>query len=143
LFYEVNAKILFFCGQRSHPQVFTGLSLQQLSAEEAESRATSWVTRESALQEIPLMQRSSRTSFLRLSVALAGQDPNSSTLGLHKIRALASSLLEKRPQELKGLTQTIPSNDGDHEEVGRIVGSKPSEVVASRPLVKVQQKKVG
>src|ERR1700735_2179312 len=24
LFYEVNAKILCFCGQRSHPQVFTG-----------------------------------------------------------------------------------------------------------------------
>src|SRR6185437_16930330 len=30
LFYEVNAKILCFCGQRSHPQVFTGRSLQQL-----------------------------------------------------------------------------------------------------------------
>src|ERR1700685_2073775 len=30
LFYEVNAKILCFCGQRSHPQVFTGPSLQQL-----------------------------------------------------------------------------------------------------------------
>src|SRR5580704_8654268 len=29
LFYEVNAKILCFCGQRSHPQVFTGRSLQQ------------------------------------------------------------------------------------------------------------------
>src|SRR5579863_1968926 len=27
LFYEVNAKILCFCGQRSHPQVFTGRSL--------------------------------------------------------------------------------------------------------------------
>src|ERR1700719_3771732 len=26
LFYEVNAKILCFCGQRSHPQVFTGRS---------------------------------------------------------------------------------------------------------------------
>src|ERR1700677_3941030 len=30
LFYEVNAKILCFCGQRSHPQVFTGRSLQLL-----------------------------------------------------------------------------------------------------------------
>jgi hypothetical protein len=28
LFYEVNAKILCFCGQRSHPQVFTGRSRQ-------------------------------------------------------------------------------------------------------------------
>src|SRR5580692_3340326 len=28
LFYEVNAKILCFCGQRSHPQIFTGRSRQ-------------------------------------------------------------------------------------------------------------------